>query len=305
MAKPTPLPPADNTPEATAAITAFTGWYEGHTRHAYETDMDMLSRWCAREGLQILELNRVQLEQYVRYLIDERHNKITTVQRRMGGAAKFYTLATADGVIPAVPTTHVRIPRPYRSDEPKAALDRYELAGFIGLSKRVPSEHALVLLMGVMGLRVGEAIALDVPDYQHVQDGHRVLKFVGKGQKAATAPIPVPVLRAIDQAVNGRLDGPLLVRPRSGDRYPYRSAYRVIKRLTRELGIDKNITPHALRRSFVGAGLDAGISEYDMQIAGRWGDSRMVKRYDHRRHSLDKHANYAIATYVAGGITGR
>jgi integrase/recombinase XerD len=46
--------------------------------------------------------------------------------------------------------------------------------------------------------------------------------------------------------------------------------------------------------------LDAGVPLRDVQEAASHADPRTTMRYDRARTSLDRHATYIVATYVAG-----
>ena len=74
----------------------------------------------------------------------------------------------------------------------------------------------------------------------------------------------------------------------------------IAQRLTKHAGIDKKITPHSLRHSFITAALDAGVPLRDVQEAASHADPRTTMRYDRARRSLDRHATYIVATFVAG-----
>ena len=73
-----------------------------------------------------------------------------------------------------------------------------------------------------------------------------------------------------------------------------------MKRLARRAGIDKPISPHSLRHSFMTAALDAGPALRDMQEAASHADPRTTMGYNRARQSLDRHATYIVATFVAG-----
>ena len=61
------------------------------------------------------------------------------------------------------------------------------------------------------------------------------------------------------------------------DRY---CADRMVKRLVKRAGIDKRISPHSLRHSFITAALDAGVPLRDVQEATSHADPRTTMRYD-------------------------
>ena len=74
----------------------------------------------------------------------------------------------------------------------------------------------------------------------------------------------------------------------------------IVRRLAKRAGIDKRISPHSLRHSFITAALDAGVPLRDVQEAASHSDPRTTMRYDRGRGSLDRHATYIVSTFVAG-----
>jgi integrase len=66
-----------------------------------------------------------------------------------------------------------------------------------------PNDPRLVCLLGMLGLRVSEAGATDITDIRY-ESGHELLHIVGKGTKPADIPLPIPVLRAVREAIGGR-----------------------------------------------------------------------------------------------------
>jgi integrase len=74
----------------------------------------------------------------------------------------------------------------------------------------------------------------------------------------------------------------------------------MVKRLVKRAGIDKRISPHSLRHSFITAALDPGVPLRDVQEAASHADPRTTMRYDRARSNLDRHATYILATFVAG-----
>ena len=57
---------------------------------------------------------------------------------------------------------------------------------------------------------------------------------------------------------------------------------------------------HTLRHAFITAALDAGVPLRDVQEAASHADPRTTMRYDRARGSLDRHATYIVAAYLAG-----
>lgn len=67
----------------------------------------------------------------------------------------------------------------------------------------------LLVLLGLLGLRIFETCGANIADLGE-EHGHRVLRVRGKGGQIVLVPLPPAVARAIDQAVDGRTDGPIL-----------------------------------------------------------------------------------------------
>lgn len=78
------------------------------------------------------------------------------------------------------------------------------------------------------------------------------------------------------------------------------AATRIVRRLAKGAGIEKRVTPHSLRHSFITAALDAGVPLRDVQEAASHADLRTTMRYDRARGSLDRHATYIVGTFFAG-----
>ena len=75
-------------------------------------------------------------------------------------------------------------------------------------------------------------------------------------------------------------------------------ASRIVRRVARRAGLDKKISPHTLRHAFITAALDAGVPLRDVHEAAS--HPRTTMRYDRARVSLDRHATYIVAAYLAG-----
>ena len=76
--------------------------------------------------------------------------------------------------------------------------------------------------------------------------------------------------------------------------------HRTLRRVARRAGISKAVGPHTLRHAFITAALDAGVPLRDVQEAASHADPRTTMRYDRARGSLDRHATYIVAAYIAG-----
>jgi integrase len=178
-------------------------------------------------------------------------------------------------------------------------LDRNELGALLvaaGLGQ--PAEHALISLLALNGLRVSEATGADI-EALGVDRGHRTLVVTRKGGKVVTVPLAPRTARAIDLAIGERSERPVFLAA-DGRRLDRHSAGRIVRRVARRAGITKPVGPHTLRHAFITTALDAGVSLRDVQEAASHADPRTTMRYDRARSSLDRHATYIVAAYVAG-----
>jgi integrase/recombinase XerD len=120
-----------------------------------------------------------------------------------------------------------------------------------------------------------------------------------KGGKVVTIPLAPCTARAIDLAVSEHLEVPIFFGP-DGQRLDRHGAARMVRRVARRAGISKPAGPHTLRHAFITAALDAGVPLRDVQEAASHADPRTTMRYDRARGSLDRHATYVVAAYLAG-----
>lgn len=284
------------------AIAGFLARYNGATRSNYEVTLKVLWQWSASKNVDLLQgMRRPILELFARYLEEERGNSPATVAHHLSIVRVFYSICEVDGYIEKSPATHIRMPRVYSDESRTLGLDRMELGALIQAARASHvMDAALITLLGMLGLRISEACNVKIEDYQDTERGHRVLRLVGKGGKPATMPLPVPVLRTMDAAAGGRHTGYLLQRRTKAVPLNRKAATLAVARLCKAAGINKHITPHGLRHSFVTACLDAGVPLRDVQIAARHSDPRVTARYDRARHNLDRHANHTVAAFLAG-----
>lgn len=292
--------PQDTSPEV-RTIAGFLAGYSGRTREAYTLDLRLFYRWCDDHRLGLFALTRTHIELYAREL-EDLGRRPATIGRRLSTITSFYRYASEEGVIEHSPAVHIRRPRlDYESHA--VGLDRNELGAFLvaaGLSS--PRDHALCSLLALNGLRISEALNAEI-ERLGLERGHRTLVVHRKGGKTVTIPLAPRTARALDLAIGERVEGPLFLGP-TGDKMTRDAAARMVRRVAKAAGITKRIGPHSLRHSFITAALDAGVPLRDVQEAASHADPRTTMRYDRARQSLDRHATYIVATFVAGSSRG-
>ena len=291
-----PIQPAFSDAER-LALAGFLAGYRGLTKEAYALDLRQFTTWCRLRSLSLFAVRRADIEGFARDL-EARGRARATVTRRLCTIAGFYRYAVEEELLEHSPAAHVRRPRvDYESHA--VALDRNQLGALLvaaGLGP--PREHALISLLALNGLRVSEATGADI-EHLGLERGHRTLTITRKGGKVVTIPLAPRTPRAIDLAIGDPTDRPVFLTA-DGRRLDRHGAGRIVRRLARRARIGKAVTPHTLRHAFMTAALDAGVPLRDVQEAASHADPRTTIRYDRARGSLDRHATYIVAAYVAG-----
>jgi len=161
-------------------------------------------------------------------------------------------------------------------------------------------DRALVRLLYDLGLRRGEAVALDLAD---VDFKVGLVSILGKGRtERETLTLPEPTRSALEAwvAVRGTEDGPLFVnfdRAGKGQRLAGRSVARILATLGEGLGL--KVRPHGLRHAAITEALDrTGGNLRAVQRFSRHLDSRVLGLYDDNREDLGGE----VARLVAAGV---
>ncbi|MGH9206485.1 MAG: tyrosine-type recombinase/integrase, partial [Acidimicrobiales bacterium] len=262
------------------ALAGFLAGYRGLTRDAYALDLRQFVAWCDEHHLALFEARRADIECFARAL-EDRGRARATVARRLCTVTSFYRYAEDEGLLAHSPAVHVRRPRlDYESHV--TGLDRNEVGALlVAAGLGATSEHALISLLALNGLRVSEAIGADI-DRLGLERGHRTLTILRKGGKVVTIPMAPRTARAVDLAIGERLEGPIFVGS-DGRRLDRHAAGRIVRRVARRAGITKPVGPHTLRHAFMTAALDAGVPLRDVQEAASHADPRTTMRYDRAR----------------------
>lgn len=148
-------------------------------------------------------------------------------------------------------------------------------------------DHALSTLLYGAGLRISEALALSLGDYNAAQASLRV---TGKGDKQRDVPLLRIVRRAIeeylaqspyhDPSLSPPPQTPLFVGMR-GKRLQPALFSRTLKRMREEMGLPASLTPHALRHGFATHLLSRGAELRDIQELLGHVSLATTQRYTH------------------------
>ena len=244
-----PLQPSTMSIAQLAAVS-FLARCSGRTHALYTSQVARWFAWCEGNGLDpLVGIQRAHVELYIRRLGNSglMDSSIVTM---MHGVRGYFRFAHIDGLISADPAGYARLPRVQEDESRTQGLDRLELIRFLQVAQTLTVHHgALAFLLGINAQRASEAAAVRIEDYADTLRGYRVLHLVGKGNKPATMPLTVPVLRVLEACRAERPSGRLVLRPISGKPIDRRDVNRMVARIAKTAQIPRHISPHSLRHA--------------------------------------------------------
>jgi len=190
----------------------------------------------------------------------------TSLRRRAAAIKGFYRFAFGEGLIGVDVAAHLDLPRmPRLLPETLSAAETERLLGAPPAEALL--DRALLELLYAAGLRVSEALRLDLEDLS--LDGAFV-RVIGKGDRERLVPVGEVALEALRawldgprrqamaehhvQAVRG---GPVFL-GRRGRRLARQQAWAIVKRAAAGAGLAGRVSPHTLRHSFATHLLEGG-----------------------------------------------
>ncbi len=282
-----------------------------NTREAYRRDVNGYLAWCAEHGVEPLRARFTHVNEYGRWLescVDPRTGRTlapTTVARKLSGLSSWYEFLHKLEVIPVNPVTGADRPSVHRDHSATVGMSPAEVDALLRAAAEDSSRHhALLTLLADLGLRVGEAVKLDLADLGH-ERGHRTVRFSGKGGKPRRRALAPGTAAALDGYLADRaeragvsvadLSGPVFVSD-TGKPVDRVAVFRLVRRLAERAGIPSaaHLSPHSLRHAFATTARSEGVPLEDVQDAMGHADPRTTRRYDRDRHNLDRDPSYAI-----------
>jgi integrase/recombinase XerD len=195
----------------------------------------------------------------------------TSLRRRAAAIRSFYRFAFGEGLIERDVAANLDLPRmPRLLPETLTVAEVARLLDAAGSEEAADPrlrDRALLELLYAAGLRISEALGLDLEDVS--LDGAFV-RVIGKGDKERLVPIgevAVDVLRAwiggqrADLLASHHVEpirgGPLFLGGR-GRRLSRQHAWSAVKRAAAAAGLSDRVSPHTLRHSFATHLLEGG-----------------------------------------------
>ena len=194
----------------------------------------------------------------------------SSVARAVVAVRSFHRFCAREGLVERDPSEEVGAPR-VPAGIPKA-LDEDEvdrlLHAVTGDDPRAQRDRALLELLYGTGIRISEAVGLDVDDLD-LDDG--TLRVLGKGSKERVVPIGRGARAAVGTYLrDGRLvlrraragrtvrDADAVVLNARGGRISRQSCWAIVRSAGERVGLDAQLSPHVLRHSCATHMLDHG-----------------------------------------------
>jgi integrase/recombinase XerC len=268
--------------QGSEALTAFLGWLAGERRAApltltaYQRDvsafLDFLTGHLGGEPdlAALAGLRAADLRAWLAQEANDGAGNATRARHLSAVRSFFRYLARRHGVS----NPQVRIisgPRPARPlpralSVPQAVGVAAEIGEFSSAAIAARDTALFTLLYGC-GLRIGEALALNVGAVPR-PGGEPAMRVLGKGRKPRLVPLQDAVRAALDAWLAYRphaaADAPLFVGVRGGRLDPG-VAQRTMRDFRKLNGLSDHATPHALRHSFATHLLAAGVDLRSIQ----------------------------------------
>ena len=237
-----------------------------HTVQAYSADLRDFRKWL-KTDIAIGDVSPDTLKQYLEDMVGERKLSVATVRRRFACLRAFFRRGAGKDQCPdPFANWHPLLPR--RKRLPRT-LSRSE-AAFLLSARNDARDGAgegdqvfaiIVRLMVVTGMRVGELCKLHVDD---LSPDCSVVRIHGKGARERVAYITDAALRRdlqqiIRQRRTSRLGAGALFVNRHGAPMRSQSVRSKLRRLAKEAGLDRRVTPHMLRHTAATLLIETGV----------------------------------------------
>jgi len=262
-----------------------------NTLEAYRSDLLQLGAHLKRTGAGALTAGHGDLADFVADLAagSEERPPVSpaTLQRKVACLRSFYRHLRRLELVRDDPTAQLRAPKQIR--RLPQVLTRDEVAGLLeaprGTEPPALRDRALLEVMYACGLRVSEAIALEVGD---VDLDTGVLRARGKGARERLVPIGSAASRALmaylgrgrPRLVGDRMETTLFVNHRGG-RLTRQGLYKIVQRHARVAGLEGKMSPHTLRHTFATHLLAGGCDLRSLQEMLGHADIATTQVYTH------------------------
>ena len=262
-----------------------------NTLDAYRRDLNSFLEFCY--PLEISEIERVQINSYVRNLHEKKYSP-TSIMRKIASLRGFFKWANTNGFHKNNPTITLEQPKIPQKLPKVVTVQEIESI----LNKNLSNIQKLVVeLLYGCGLRVSELVNLKISD---INLKNKYLECTGKGSKDRVVPFGKKSLEALNKYLPEReflcqkynLKTKNLLISEKGKIVNRQEVYTFIHIQGKEL--HKSISPHTLRHSFATHLLENGADLRVVQELLGHSDVSTTQLYTHISKKRLKEVYFAI-----------
>jgi integrase/recombinase XerD len=258
-----------------------------NTIQSYKRDLTQYESFMQKEqGIeQWDEITRAHIMKYLHHLNDQ-DRSAATVARLLSSIRLFHQFLIREKVTEQDPSLHIETPKKERK-LPKV-LSSEDVDKLLNIHAKDPlsaRNKAMFEMLYATGLRVTELVSLKVSDL-HLTMGF--VRCLGKGSKERIIPLGDMAKDAVENYLEvGR--GALVKQKKTeelfvnhhGNGLSRQGFWKILKAVARDMGVNKELTPHTLRHSFATHLLENGADLRAVQEMLGHADISTTQIYTH------------------------
>lgn len=201
------------------------------------------------------EITRGDIEQYLFFLHLTLHNGASSRNTKLVAVRTFYSYLIDKELMEVNPAERIKVAK--QEKKQPIFLAGNEQDAFLGaIAPSDPNydrDYALFLLMLTTGIRISEAVGINMRD---INMDERTIQIRGKGRKERMAHLSVPCRNAIRQYIQNYRElilpldtDALWVSKRNKERLTTRAVEKTMKKYIKKAGLNPDFTPHKLRHT--------------------------------------------------------
>ena len=276
-------------PTAGSSARLVDAWLAGHesenTRSAYRIDLATFGRWCAQRQAVPLAADATTLAAFS-LARQAAGDSDATMRRRWSSLSSFYEYAINAGTLATNPVADVERPvELFGNPSQTAMLSADAVNAYLVMATALdPRLEALVSMLARDGIKLGEALSLDVDDISGRPP--RTTVTIRRNGKTRRVALDESTARAVRRCVGRRTGQPLFVSDhRARMRTPQRLSRFGADHLIRQLrnSNDERVTANELRRYYITSKHHNGVALDDLRDDAGLSDARSIARFVTKR----------------------
>jgi len=257
--------------------------YSENTIESYKRDLDKFLEYNKNKSIN--NISNEDLKEYIKYLNDIGLNE-KSIARNISSLKSFYKFLVISKYISSntsdslyLPKIKKSLPSTLTEEEVMSLLDIELIDNFSYRNK------AMLELLYATGLRVSELINLKLQDVDFSQD---IIRTFGKGSKERIIPIGDYAKEYLEKYIYEYRSSMLkkenneyIFLNNHGKQMTRQGFFKIIKKIAKEKGINKELSPHTLRHSFASHLLKYGADLRTIQELLGHSDISTTQIYTH------------------------